>query len=325
MGDFADRRCGVGSSLAALVGDAGDVEVLDPAAIGAWRFAQRARQAARAGGICVAVYPTRSTVYRWSLPLRLLTLWWTFGRGRLRLHLHEFQHLRRMLRWPVAALLPLTHRVVVSSDSERRAVAAAWRGAVGRWCEVVVAPPTNGTAAPEGPALRPVSRSGTVGVFGMRRDDKPLPWLVGALGALDPSFRRLELAGGGWEGQPWPPSIRARFDVRALGHVDPEHLAAVFAGWDLALAPFSWPAHDGRMSLRTPLAYGVPTLTVGPPGPDLTLRPRHLALTPPSDPTAAALELLSVDAEAGAEEVAAFERHAAQRLLAALFAPRGAG
>lgn len=324
MGDFGDPRCGVGASMAATVaGAASPVDVLDPTELGWLAFWRAARRLARTGATCVAVYPTRSTVYRRSLPLRFVLLWGAFGRSRLRLHLHEHRNLRRLLRWPVSTLVPLARRVVVSSAGEQGSVASAWWGRAGRWSEVLVAPPANGTP---GPATLPARRrppSGTVGVFGMGRDDKPVAWLEQALVALDPSFRRLELAGAGWEGQAWPASVLDRFDVDVLGHVDAGRLAGLFDGWDLALAPFAWPAHDGRMSLRTPLAHGVPTVSVGPPGADLTLRPQHLVLVPPAPFPDAAARALGADAAAGAAEVAAFEAEAVDRLRRALFGAAG--
>ena len=327
MGDYGHQRCGVGSSLAALTASlatsAGDppIAVLDTGAPGLRAFARAARASARSGATCVMEYPTASTVLQPDLVVRAVLLRALFGRRRLRLHLHEFRHLRRLLRWPVkfAALLP--SRVVVSNDAERAALRAALGGLVGRVTEVVVAPPTNGTAptdAEVAAALVDVpDRARVVGVFGMRRPDKGLDWLVDVLGRLDPRFDRLVLAGAGWDGMEWPAALRARYEIEVLGHVDRRDLPAMFASWGLAVAPLWEPAQDGRMSLRTPLAYGVPTISVGPATGALTLRPRHLLLVPPADPSSIPG---AVDRAGGAADVAAFERATADALAAALFA-----
>jgi hypothetical protein len=330
MGDFGDERCGVGSSLAAMARRHGTPTIIDTASHGVRRFLQEARAAARTGGICVVEYPTRSTVYQASLPLRAVALWALFGRSRLRVHLHEYRNLRRMLRWPVTASLVLVHRVVVSSPREQAAVSAALHGRIGQWCEIVVAPPTNGSA-PSGADLSglPTADAGrggrTVGLFGMRRDDKAVDWLFAVLDSLPPDFDRLVLAGAGWEEQPWPPHLSDRFEITPLGHVAASALGTVLGTWDLALAPFDNPAHDGRMSLRTTLAFGVPTITVGPPDEDLTLRPPHVGFVPPSDVAKAVAAVLAADRSEGARQVAAFEHAAADRLEEALFGPRCGG
>jgi hypothetical protein len=97
------------------------------------------------------------------------------------------------------------------------------------------------------------------------------------------------------------------------GHVPAAELPRVFAGWGLAVAPFWEGAHDGRLSLRTPLAHGVPTLTR--PGSEgaLTLRPPHLLFDPTDVP--------DFDDQAraqGAAAVAEFEAEVTERLLRAL-------
>lgn len=326
LGDFGDDRCGVGSSVAALVARRRlEPFVIDTSRRGFGRFAKEAWKASRSGGICVFEYPTRSTVYRRSLLPRAVLLWLVFGRSRLRLHLHEYKNLRRMLKWPVTLGLPLASRVVVSGASESAAVASALRGLVSRTCEVVIAPPTNGTAPDDAQVAQllrrtgPRTPTGAVGVFGMRRDDKQIAWLVEVLSGLPGDLRTLVFAGAGWEDQELPAAVTARFEVVRLGHVPAESLPAILDGWDLAVAPFDNPAHDGRMSLRTTLAYGVPTITVGPPGPDLSLRPSHLRFTPPDDPGAAAEGLREADRAEGAAAVARFEDQAAVRLEEALF------
>ena len=319
MGDFGDERCGVGSSLGALARTMGHVVVLDANAP-LRTFLRGARVAAASGAPCAAVYPTRTTVYNADLPLRLLVLRVLFGRRRLRLHLHEFERLRRKLRYPATLALLLPGRIVVSSESEATAVRAALHGWIGRHREVVVCPPTNGTA----PAADAVAaalvpgpdRTRTVGVFGMRRADKGVDWLVDVLTRLDRRFDRLVLAGDGWDEQ-WPAAVRDRYEIEVRGHVDGDDLPELFGGWGVAVAPLWAPAHDGRMSLRTPLAYGVPTLTVGP-APDLTLAPDHLLVVPPTDPGRIPVD---IDRRAGAQQVANFERAVAARLVAALFGP----
>ncbi len=327
MGDLGEERCGVGGSLATLVDHLGglgrEVVVVDTSGPGVRRFWREARAAARSGAACAGVYPTRSTDYEPRLLWRVVALRLAFGRRRFRIQLHEYRHLRRKLKWPVTAACLLAGRVVVSSRSEQDALRAALRGLVGRRCDVVVAAPTNGTAATAAEvedATRPAPDADrTVGVFGMLRQDKAADWLLAALDDLDPRFDRLVVAGSGWDEHEWPPSITKRYDVEVLGHVPRRDLAATFAGWGLAVSSLWGPANDGRMSLRTPLAFGVPTLSVGPFTDDLTLRPRHLLLRPPCDPSSVPT-FDAGDRRAGAGEVAAFESATADRLAAALFA-----
>lgn len=326
MGDLGDERCGVGGSLATLVAHVrrghGTVTVVDTSGPGIRRFWRDARAAARTGATCAGVYPTRSTVYEPRLLWRVVVLRLVFGRRRFRLQLHEYQRLRRMLRWPVTVAALLAGRVVVSSRSEQEALRRALRGLVGRRTEVVVAAPSNGTAATAAEVVMATTLAAwaprTVGVFGMLREDKAAGWLSATLERLDPRFDRLVVAGSGWEDHRWSAAISDRFAIDVLGHVPRAELATLFSGWGLAVASLWGPANDGRMSLRTPLAFGVPTLSVGPPTDDLTLRPRHLVLAPPSDPSS----IDDIDAaarRAGAEEVAAFEAAAACRLAGSLF------
>lgn len=326
MGDLGEERCGVGSSAATLIGHlrrgGRDVIVVDTSGTGVRRFWREARAAARSGAPCTGVYPTRSTVYEPRLLWRVVVLRLVFGRRRFRLQLHEFRMLRRMLRYPVTAAALLASRVVVSSLSEQEALRGALRGLVGRRCDVVVAPPTNGTAPTDAEiatATSPLADAGrTVGVFGMLREDKAVAWLHATLERLDGRFERLVVAGSGWDEHVWPASIAERFTTDVLGHVPRAQLPSMFAGWGLAVSSLWGRANDGRMSLRTPLAFGVPTVSVGPPGADLTLRPCHLVLVPPCDP--ATVPVLDATARrTGAEEVAAFESAAAARLADALF------
>lgn len=326
MGDLGDERCGVGGSLATLVDHMrrgrGAVTVVDTSGPGFRRFWRDARTAARTGAPCAGVYPTRSTVYEPRLLWRVVVLRLVFGRRRFRLQLHEYQRLRRMLRWPVTFAALLAGRVVVSSRSEQEALQRALRGLVGRRTDVVVAAPSNGTAATASEIITATALAATawrtVGVFGVLREDKAAAWLSSTLERLDARFDRLVVAGSGWEDHRWSETISDRFTIEALGHVPRVDLAPVFSGWGLAVASLWGPANDGRMSLRTPLAFGVPTLSVGPPTDDLTLRPRHLFLTPPCDPSS----IYDIDAatrRAGAEEVEAFEAAAACRLAGSLF------
>ncbi|MGI8663274.1 MAG: hypothetical protein ACR2LQ_08715 [Acidimicrobiales bacterium] len=321
MGDFGHERCGVGGSEAIMSERLGDLDVLDTAAKGLAPFVRDARRASLTGAVCVGVYPTTMTVYRVGLLPRAVVLRALFGRERFRLHLHEYQHLRRMLRWPVTLVALLAGRIIVSSASERDALRAAARGLIGRRCTVEVAAPTNGMSPSRHDldvALEPnPERERTVGVFGLCRPDKGADWLAHTLERLGPQFNRLVVAGGGWDQHDWPQEVRDRYEIELLGHVPRASLPRIFSEWRLAIAPLWGPAHDGRMSLRTPLAFGVPTLSVGPRGDDLTLDSDHLFLSPPTEPSA--LELNGVDRRAGAEQVAAFEQRLAGALADALF------
>jgi hypothetical protein len=321
MGDFGHDRCGVGASAAALADRVGEVVVLDTAAPGVVAFASKAFAAARTGAPCAGVYPTRSTVYQPQLLIRALALRVAFGRRRFRLHLHEFKRLRRMLRWPVELALLLPGVVVVSSESERAAVRGALRGLVGRLVEVRVAAPTNG-AAPTTAEVELAAQPGpdaprTVGVFGAYRPDKGAAWLEEVLERLDARFDRLVVGGAGWEEHRWAPAVADRYAIELMGHVPRDGLPAMFASWGLAIAPLWAPAHDGRMSLRTPLAYGVPTLTVGPRDGDLTLEASHLLVVPPA--AVDVLDLGGHDRRHAAAQVARYEEVAADRLAEALF------
>jgi hypothetical protein len=140
--------------------------------------------------------------------------------------------------------------------------------------------PTNGTAPTDAElelALQAQPERGrTVGVFGRYRPDKGAAWLDEVLAGLPPRFDRVIVAGGGWEDHDWDPAVPARYEIELLGHVPRAALATLLGSWGLAIAPLWGPAQDGRMSLRTPLAFGVPTLSVGPRAADLTLAPDHL-------------------------------------------------
>lgn len=319
VGDLGDPRCGVGSSEAALVPLVdGEVRPLDPTA-GSFREFWRALRSSAAGAAGVVLaYPTNSQVERLALVPRLLIVRWIM-RGRwVRLHLHEFDRLRRRLRIPVALMAGIVaDRIVVSSQREADALRTSYRGWAAR-AEIVVVPPANGQApAPEVPAD---PRPGVVGVVGQLRPDKGLPWLVDLLGRLDPAFDRLELVGRGWETVTWPAAVADRFAIAIHGEVRAEELSGRIAGWALALAPYDEPPHDGRLSLRTPLAHGIPTLTRGPRPPGLQLSAPHLLFDDEVD--VAALRLPGAEQRpALAQGVAALEQRFRVRLVHELFEP----
>ena len=299
VGDLGAETCGVGSSAGALVARSGGrVRPVDLTAVG--------RDARFDGDVLVLAYPSASTFQQPATAVAAVRLRRAADGRPVRLWLHEYRRFHRVHRAIVRPLLRLaTDRIVVSNERE----AAAVRAAVGR--PVVVVPPPN-AAAPVAPPLPATqTHAHTVGVFGMRRPDKGEAWLTATLGRLDARFRRLELAGGGWDGYA-PPS---RFDVVRHGHVSTAGLPALFAGWGLAVAPFWEGAHDGRLSLRTPLAHGVPTLTRAPAGNELTLRPPHLLFDAGEVP-----ELDDAARAAGAAAVAAFEANVTRRLLSAFTA-----
>lgn len=284
--------------------------VADPARPGA---ALRALQAARRRREPVVIaYPTRSTVRSASALLVFAAAAALAGRRRVRWHLHEysiFSELRIVLD---VLLLVSGGVVVVSTPSEAAAVRRARRGWVGRRCRVHAVPPANGTpfgATPEaGRAEPPV-----VGVFGTARADKALTCIEAALRELPRDLCRLETIGSGWDEVVWPADISTCFELSHRGRVAVDELAGAIARWTLALAPFADGATDGRMSLRTPLACGVPTFTAVTRDDDLTLRPSHLLLDP-ATAGAAALAAGPEQRRTGAEEVARFER----RVVAAL-------
>lgn len=274
MGDLGDPRCGVGSSDAVLVPLVPtEVRALDPT-VGSFRTFRRAvaAMAADAAGVVLA-YPTISQQERVAMVPRILWLRWVFRRRWIRVHLHEFDRLRRRHRLAVGLLVgAVADRIVVSSGREADALATHYRGWAAR-AAIVTAPPANGSA-PIGGAVRPAPRAGVVGVVGQHRPDKGLAWLLDTLDRLDPRFDHLEIVGRGWDEVIWPPSVAARLTPVLHGEIPEHEMAGRIATWELALAPYDEPPHDGRLSLRTPLAYGVPTLTRGP-------RPAHLQLTAP--------------------------------------------
>jgi glycosyltransferase involved in cell wall biosynthesis len=276
VADLGDPRCGVGSSDAALVPlVTGGVRALDPTAGSISEFRRRLREDAKGVAGAVLAYPTNSQLERVALVPRLLLVRWVMRRRWVRLHLHEFDRLRRRHRLPVAVLTGIVaDRVVVSSEREATALRTSYRGWASR-ADIVVAPPANGSAPePRRPTAAP--RPGRVGVVGQLRPDKGLAWLLDTLVRLDPSFDHLEVVGRGWDDVRWPATIADRYRVTIHGEVGAPELADRLSGWELALAPYDEPPHDGRLSLRTPLAHGVPTLTRGPRPADLRLDAPHL-------------------------------------------------
>ncbi len=157
----------------------------------------------------------------------------------------------------------------------------------------------------------------TAGVFGTLRPDKGAEWLDAVLEQLPAGIDRLAVAGRGWEDHAFSRAVRERYEVQLLGHIPRDELAGVFASWGIAVAPTTHPAHDGRMSVRTPLAFGVPTVATGPRDADLTLAPDHLVLSPPAD--VAHVDVSAFDRVAGAAQVAAFEEATVDALVDALF------
>jgi hypothetical protein len=318
-GDLGRETCGVGASEAAAL-EAVDPRpaTVDPRRVGASvRAVVRAR---RAGRPVVVAYPTRSTVgsRRATATLALAAV---AGRGRLRWHLHEYTIFggRRAL---LDLLLVIGGgRVVVSTESEADALRRSRGGRVARRVAVRVLPPANGTSlrAVEGPPADPP----VVGLFGTARADKGLDVAVTALRALHDAAPagalRVETVGEGWDEAPWPADVAA-LPLTHHGRVPTPELAPLLSRWSLAIAPFAAGATDGRMSLRTPLTCGVPTLTTLDRPADLTLRPSHLLLDPV---TAGARALATGPAErvAGAAGVARFEADAVRRLADALWSP----
>jgi hypothetical protein len=323
LGDFADERCGVGSSEAALVGLVpGDVTVVDPVRGSTWRFRRDVRAARRSVRGAVVAYPTISQVERVRLVPRLLLLRLAMRDGRwLRVHLHEFDQLRRRHRIGAALLVgAIADRVVVSSEREALALRTHYRGWAGR-SEIAVVPPANGSA-PAGAASEPSPgrRGTTVGLLGQNRPDKGEPWLLEVLERLDRRFDRLEIVGRDWQPDAWPEAVRERYEIVVHGEAPASELPALLGSWDLAIAPFEVPAHDGRCSLRTMLAFGVPTLTRGPRPDDLRLDAPHLLFDDEID-LAAVPDLGPAERQAGAAAVAALESAWREQLVEELYGP----
>ena len=322
--NLGDERCGVGSSEAVVAGGAPvEVQPLDPVAGSLPAFVRRVRSARAGVAGAVLAYPTIEQHERLRLVPRLLLLRALLGRHRwVRLHLHEFDHLRRRQRVVVALLTGLVaDKVVVSSTLEAAALRTRYRGWAGRR-DVVVVPPANASAPSEPLAGLPAPDPDrpTVGIVGQYRPDKDEAWLFDVLARLDGGFRRLEVVGRGWDALAWPPAVLDRYEVVLHGEVPACALSRTLAPWDLAVAPFDHHVHDGRLSLRTPLAHGVPTLTPGPRPDHLQLAPPHLHLDDEVDVAALRPASPSVRA-AGAAAVAELEARWRAELVTELYGP----
>ena len=123
-----------------------------------------------------------------------------------------------------------------------------------------------------------------------------------------------------WHLSRWPASLRDRYELVLHGQVPGPEVAAVLAGWDLAIAPYEGQPHDGRLSLRTPLALGVPTLTRGPRPAHLQLRAPHLLFDDEVD-IARLADVPIAARRQGAADVAALEERWRASLADALFGP----
>lgn len=314
-------RCGVAhSERALLAGASPPPAVVDPSAM---RSTVRAVwQARREDAPVLVVYPTRSTVARWR-PLLTLLVTALLRRGDdLRVHLHEYRVFREV-RWLLDLVVLLGRpTVVVSCRSERELMARGVAGRLGRGHVEVIPPFGPLTPAATGTTAVDAAGSGVVGVFGFAGPAKGSDLISTVVRALPERFARLELVGSGWRDVAWPADVAERLEIVPLGFVPSAALGAVFERWELAVAPFSDGASDGRSSLRIPLSHGIPTLTEAGRPEDLTLRPSHLGLVG-DDPAATvhATVALAADRDArcrGAAEVDEFERAARQRLRAAL-------
>jgi hypothetical protein len=321
-GDWdAVDHCGVAhSERALLAGGSLPPTVVDPSTVrSAVRAVWRARQ--RRAPVLV-VYPTRSTVARWR-PLVTLLVTAVLRRGDdLRLHLHEYRVFREV-RWALNLIILLGRpTVVVSSRGEQALMARSLAGRLGR-ARIEVIPPFGPlTPATTRTTAADAVGTGIVGVFGFAGPAKGTQLISAVVGALPERYKRLELVGSGWRDVAWPADVAERVEIAPLGFVPSAELGPVFERWELAVAPFSDGASDGRSSLRIPLSHGIPTITEAGRSEDLTLRPSHLGLVG-ADPAAtiSATIALAADPEArrrGAAEVDEFERAARQRLRAAL-------
>ena len=277
VGDLGDQRCGVGRSTAALLDARDDVVVLDPSRPGLRAWWSACRNAALECGAAVMIYPTRSTFERPRTFVHAYLAALAFGRKPFRTYLHEYSRFGRKHRPFVATLAWLgSDGIIVSTQGEADALRRRWPGLLTRRRSFIVVPPVNGTAPAASQMTVSHTATGTAGVFGMPRPDKDIDWISKVVTSLPSSIKRLQLAGSGWETEHLPDTARRRLDVEVLGHVADGDLEDLFRQWDLAIAPFADGPHDGRLSLRTPLAYGVPTITSRPRVGELTLETEHL-------------------------------------------------
>jgi hypothetical protein len=264
------------------------------------------------------VFPTMSTVARWRPLLTFLLAALLHKGDRLRLHLHEYRIFREV-RWALGAVMLVGRpTVVVSSRSEQELLDRTLAGRLGRLRSSVI--PPFGPLPPSSTGASAIDAAGTgiVGVFGSPGPAKGLDLVLDVVRSLPAGYSRLELVGSGWPDVTWPADIAERLDIVPLGFVPSRGLGEVFARWELALAPFSEGASDGRSSLRIPLSHGVPTVTQVRRAQDLTLAPCHLVLLGDDAATATRRAVaLAADPEArrrGALEVDEFERDVRKRL-----------
>ena len=322
-GDWDDvDRCGVAhSERALLAGVTPPPTVVDPSVVpDAVRAIWRAR---RAHQPVLVVFPTRSTVARWRPLLSFVVAALLRHGDDLRLHLHEYRIFREV-RWAIGLVLLLGGpTVVISSRSEGDQVRRSLAGRLGRVRPVQI--PPFGSLPPSTTGALAVDAAGTgiVGVFGSPGPAKGTDLIVEVVQALPPHYTRLELVGTGWDDVRWPVDVSARIEVAPLGFVPSAAIGDVFQRWELAVAPFSDGASDGRSSVRIPLSHGIPTVTVAPDRPeDLTLAPSHLVIAGTDLPGAVSrATTLAGDRDArrrGAAEVDEFERRARRLLRAAL-------
>lgn len=308
-GDFGSPSCGVGSSEAAWCARHAEVAVVDPLdAQAALRHLWRAR---RSAPVVIVAHPTRSTVKvptAYAVYLAAAAIF----RRRMRWHLHEYAVFRE-IRWVLDALMWLSGgTVVVSTATDAAAVGPAVR----RRCDVRIVPPANGSslsASSQGALADPP----VVGVFGRARTNKGMSLLLRWLEQVPEPFAVLETVGDGWESMPWSGAVSERYTIRHRGLVSDDEVGDIVAAWTLALAPFEDGATDGRMSVRTPLSAGVPTVTEIAAPDDLTLEVPHLW----TDPIAGGRAALAFDGHArrdAAAQVEAFEHDVRDRLDAAL-------
>ena len=309
--------CGVAHSERALLAELSPAPtVVDPSDVS--RSLRAAWEARRRGQPVLLVYPTRSTVARWR-PLLTFLLIALLRRGDdLRVHLHEYRIFREV-RWALNVVLLVGRpTVVVSSDSERTCMARSLAARLGRVRPVVIPPFGPLPPSTTGRSAIDAAGSGIVGVFGSPGPAKGTALIVQVVRCLPSSFGRLELVGSGWQDVEWPADVRDRIEVASLGFVPSGELGPVFERWELAVAPFSGGASDGRSTLRIPLSHGIPTLTELDRPEDLTLRPSHLGIVG-DDPegTIARAVVLAADRDArrlGACEVDDFEQRARRSL-----------
>lgn len=319
VSNYEAGRCGVGASTAAWARPVQSrLEIWRTVSVKSmlqWRY--HAVSADRA----VVVYPTLGNRLGAGPILAAVGL----ARTRVAriLHLHEFRRLQVLHRVYIHVLVAVLRpaRIIVSTASEATAVARR----LGRRknCEIVVCPPANGTALPRGLAgarfadtsVRGAGTRTVLGIFGTPRNDK-----LAGLGferlceMVDGRVDMIECVGEGWERYADLLAELSGSHIRYLGYLDTEQLATTLCRWDLAFAPLADGASDGRMSLRTPLAWGIPTLTTRPArSEDFTLSVGHVAFL--DTPTSGAIFADVTDRAVAAAEVSRAENSYRTRLM----------